>query len=65
MGCFITRLVSLFSTRAKHPQAPTNSVDSKSERLSEAGGTLTLKDGSFVTIPSGFLDTSADVTFYS
>ncbi len=44
---------------------PANSVDSKTERLSEAGGTLTLGDGSYVTLPAGFLDTSAEVRFYS
>jgi glucose/arabinose dehydrogenase len=44
---------------------PAGAVDSKTERLSEAGGTLTLSDGSYVTIPQGFLDTSADVRFYS
>lgn len=47
------------------PNPPTNTVDSKRERFSEAGGTLTLADGSYITIPQGFLDTSAEVAFYS
>ena len=64
-AALLVGLSACFQPAPSTPQAPANSVDSKSERLSEAGGTLTLKDGSFVTIPSGFLDTSADVTFYS
>ncbi len=68
VSLFLLTLSACFTSQPTSPTPNTpapGAVDAKTERLSEEGGTLTLSDGSYVTIPVGFLDTSADVKFYS